>query len=160
MTPADGARLGALVREAAEQAEARLLVVQGWGDLVADETLPAHVHVERDVPHAWLFPRCGAVLHHGGSGTTGAAARAGVPTIIAPLGFDQGFWATRMEALGTSAATLPRRTLAVAPLAAAIRRALGDPRLRETAAALGAALRAEPGTAEALARIEAHAARG
>ena len=160
MTPADGARLGAFVREAAEQAEARLLVVQGWGELMTDAPLPAHVHVERDVPHAWLFPRCAAVLHHGGSGTTGAAARAGVPTIIAPLGFDQRFWATRMEALGTSAATLPRRTLAVAPLAGAIRRALGDPVLRETAAALGVALRAEPGTTDALARIEAHAARG
>ncbi len=160
MTPADGARLGAIVREAAERAGTRLLVVQGWGDLVADASLPAHVHVERDVPHEWLFPRCAAVLHHGGSGTTGAAARAGVPTIIAPLGFDQGFWATRMEALGVSVATIPRRALEPIALAQAIRRARSDEAVRARAAALGATLRAEPGTAAAIARIEEHAARG
>ena len=34
---------------------------------------------------------------------------AGVPTIIAPLGFDQLFWATRMQSLGTNVATIARR---------------------------------------------------
>ena len=33
------------------------------------------------VPHAWLFPRCAVVVHHGGSGTTHAAAAAGIPQV-------------------------------------------------------------------------------
>jgi UDP:flavonoid glycosyltransferase YjiC (YdhE family) len=160
MTPVDGARLGRTVLASAERAQCRVLVVQGWGDLAGDDALPAWAHVERDVPHDWLFPRCAAVVHHGGSGTTGAAARAGVPTIIAPLGFDQLFWATRMQALGTSAATIERRLLSPETLAPALVRATGDARLRDAAAALGARLRAEHGTAEAVERIAAHAARG
>ncbi len=30
-----------------------------------------------ETPHSWLFPRMVAIVHHGGSGTTGAALRAG-----------------------------------------------------------------------------------
>ncbi|MCU0626599.1 MAG: glycosyltransferase [Gemmatimonadaceae bacterium] len=161
MTPADGAPLGRMLVEAATRAGTRLLLLQGWGDLTDDGApLPAHVHVERDVPHDWLFPRCAAVLHHGGSGTTGAAARAGVPTIIAPLGFDQSFWAVLMQARGASVATLPRRALTAEVLAPAITRALTDGAARESAARLGEALRAEPGTALAVERIVAHARRG
>ena len=32
--------------------------------------------------HAAVFPACRAVVHHGGSGTTAAGLRAGVPTLI------------------------------------------------------------------------------
>lgn len=31
-------------------------------------------------PHAWLFPRCSCVVHHGGLGTTEATLRAGIPS--------------------------------------------------------------------------------
>lgn len=30
---------------------------------------------EAFVPHKWLLPRCRGIVHHGGSGTTGAALR-------------------------------------------------------------------------------------
>lgn len=30
---------------------------------------------EAFVPHVWLLPRCRGIVHHGGSGTTGAALR-------------------------------------------------------------------------------------
>lgn len=30
---------------------------------------------EAFVPHQWLLPRCRGIVHHGGSGTTGAAMR-------------------------------------------------------------------------------------
>ena len=35
-------------------------------------------------PHAWLFPRCACVIHHAGSGTSIAAAVAGVPSVPVP----------------------------------------------------------------------------
>lgn len=30
---------------------------------------------EAFVPHKWLLPQCRGIVHHGGSGTTGAALR-------------------------------------------------------------------------------------
>jgi hypothetical protein len=45
-----------------------------------------------DCPHDWLFPRMGAVVHHGGAGTVAAGLRAGKPTLICPFFGDQFFW--------------------------------------------------------------------
>lgn len=59
------------------------------------------------LPHAWLFPRCAGVLHHGGSGTTGAALHAGVPQCVAPMIFDQHTWAAAAAALGVAPPPLP-----------------------------------------------------
>ena len=53
-----------------------------------------------DVSHDVLFPRVAAVIHHGGAGTTAAAARAGIPQVIAPMFGDQFYWASRIVALG------------------------------------------------------------
>lgn len=40
-------------------------------------------------PHEWLFPQVSLTVHHGGAGTTNAALRSGVPTIITPVFGDQ-----------------------------------------------------------------------
>src|SRR5262245_19496717 len=45
------------------------------------------------VSHAALFPRCAAIVHHGGAGTTHTALAAGVPSIVVPHVADQYFWA-------------------------------------------------------------------
>ena len=42
-----------------------------------------------EASHQWLFPRCSCVVHHGGLGTTQAALRAGVPSVITPVFGDQ-----------------------------------------------------------------------
>ena len=41
------------------------------------------VFVKR-TPHAQVFPRCAAVVHHAGAGTTHSTLRAGVPSITVP----------------------------------------------------------------------------
>jgi len=51
-------------------------------------------------PHEWLFQRCLFTVHHGGAGTTQAALRAGVPTIITPFSFDQFHWADWVVSMG------------------------------------------------------------
>ncbi|KAJ6348401.1 hypothetical protein OIU76_004799 [Salix suchowensis] len=33
------------------------------------------------IPYKWLFPRCAAAIHHGGSGSTAAALHAGIPQV-------------------------------------------------------------------------------
>ncbi|XP_073029484.1 uncharacterized protein [Primulina eburnea] len=55
-----------------------------------------------DVPYNWLFPRCAAAIHHGGSGSTAAALHAGIPQVICPFILDQFYWAERMFWLGVA----------------------------------------------------------
>merc|ERR1712062_882073 len=50
--------------------------------------------------HTWLFPRCRIIVHHGGSGTTAAALRSGVPCLICPVMADQSFWGEHVHQLG------------------------------------------------------------
>ncbi|KAG2490237.1 hypothetical protein HYH03_011361 [Edaphochlamys debaryana] len=65
----------------------------------------------RDVPHTLLLPRCAAVLHHGGSGTTAAALLCGVPQVTCPCQFDQPFWAERVAYMGLGPEPLDRGLL-------------------------------------------------
>ena len=83
----------------------RTIVSRGWADLELIDDAADCIAVD-DVSHDVLFPRVAAVVHHGGAGTTAAAARAGVPQVITPMFSDQFYWATRMVDLGVGAATL------------------------------------------------------
>ena len=40
-------------------------------------------------PYSGLFPRCSAIVHQGGVGTTAQAMRSGRPMLVVPFGFDQ-----------------------------------------------------------------------
>jgi EryCIII-like glycosyltransferase len=51
-----------------------------------------------------LFTRVAAVVHHGGSGTTTIAARAGAPQVVIPQMYDQHYFARRIHDLGIGSA--------------------------------------------------------
>lgn len=156
MTPHDAQALTRTVLEAVERVGARVVLLRGWGGLgdAGGGDLPAWAHVVDDVPHAWLFPRMAAVVHHGGAGTTGASLRSGAPTVVVPLFADQPFWGERVRALGVGPAPIMRPELTAPRLAAALGQALNDTAMRERAARLGALLRAEDGVAAAVAVVE------
>lgn len=63
---------------------------------------PANVHVERYIPQTLLFPRCDAVVTHGGSGTVMAALRYGLPMVIIPIAADQPDNAQRCAEMGVA----------------------------------------------------------
>ncbi|PWA46311.1 UDP-glucuronosyl/UDP-glucosyltransferase [Artemisia annua] len=63
------------------------------------------------VPYKWLFPKCAAAIHHGGSGSTAAALHAGIPQVLCPFLLDQFYWADRMFWLGVSPEPLKRNQL-------------------------------------------------
>ena len=88
-----------LVLDALHTTGRRAIVLTGWGGMRGTD-LPGNVFVVDSVPHAWLFPRVTAVVHHGGAGTTAAGIRAGVPSIVIPFHGDQPFWAKRVAELG------------------------------------------------------------
>ncbi|KAK7745822.1 Sterol 3-beta-glucosyltransferase [Cytospora paraplurivora] len=62
--------------------------------------LPPEIFSIKSAPHDWLFNQIDAAAHHGGSGTTGASLRAGIPTIVRPFFGDQFFFGGRVEDLG------------------------------------------------------------
>ena len=101
-------------------------------------------------PHHAIFPRCRAVLHHGGAGTTQSAALAGQPSIVVAFLNEQEHWAGELRRLGVAGRPAKRRSATPRLLARRIRAVLASQAMAERAAALGAAMRQENGVAEAV----------
>jgi sterol 3beta-glucosyltransferase len=153
----DPARLASTAIEAIQRAGVRGLLATGWGGLEA-EALPETILKIDQVPHAWLFPRVRAVVHHGGAGTTGAALRAGKPSVVVPFFGDQPFWGHQVHALGAAAVPIPLKKLTVEKLQAAIQEVTTDQAIIDRADTLGVELREEDGVGNAVAVIESLAA--
>jgi UDP:flavonoid glycosyltransferase YjiC (YdhE family) len=152
MPVTDPARVTALVIEAVQHNGLRAILHAGWAGLGG--SLPPDVFLSDDVPYGWLFPQMAAVVHHGGSGTTGLALRAGVPSLVVPFTFDQPFWGERTAALGAGPPPLPFQQLEAGRLTMTLRRMVDDPALRLGAAAIGRKLQAEDGVERAVALID------
>jgi len=127
-------------------------LTEGYSDLKA--FADANVIKVDSAPHSWLLPLCSAAVHHGGAGTTGAVARAGIPTAIAPFAWDQPWWAERMESLGVGVALSTMITkVSAEELGRAIGRLTSDAEMVRRARALGSSIRSECTGAEQLANF-------
>jgi len=122
------------------------------------DPLPASVFAAPYAPYSELFPRCAAIVHPGGVGTTGQAMRAGRPMIVMPYGFDQFDNAARIARLGIGR-TLPKRRLSAKRLAEALDAVLRDRTMAERAAEVGRQVARENGAKTAADAIETHALR-
>ena len=131
-------------------AQRRVLFQPGWSG-IDPARLPPDVFVQGDTPHDWLFPRMALVVHHGGAGTSHAAARAGVPSVVVPFAGDQFFWARRMAARGI-AVTCPAAGLDGNRLVHAVA-AAASPTLRGNARQAAQAMAAEDGVRTAVDRL-------
>jgi sterol 3beta-glucosyltransferase len=145
-----------LAVDALDRAGTRGVLLSGWGGLTTT-TLPLSVFQVESVSHEWLYPRVAAVVHHGGSGTTAAAVRAGVPSIITPFGFDQSLWGRRIAELGIGPEPIPQQELTAERLADAIRIATRTESMRTRAAALAIKVRRENGVGRAIELFEQYA---
>ena len=138
-----------MVLAALKKTGQRGLLLTGWGGL-SQMDLPDDVFVMQKAPHDWLFPQMAAVVHHGGSGTTAAALRAGVPNIIIPFFFDQFLWGERVFELGVGPRPIPRQKLSVERLADAINQTVNNPTMEAKVSTLSQRLRAEKGVERAV----------
>lgn len=127
----------------------RAVLLKGWSGLNLDE-LPAHVLMLESVPHHLLFPRCAAIVHHGGVGTTASALRAGVPNLVIPFMADQPFWGRRIAELGLGASPIPLKKLQAETLADALVQMLSDKSMQQNACDFGQKLAAENGLGKAI----------
>jgi sterol 3beta-glucosyltransferase len=139
-----------LVLEAVKKSGQRAVLATGWGGLDREGVGQSdRVFFVRHAPQDWLFQRVSAAVHHGGAGTTAAAVRAGIPSVIVPFYGDQPFWARCLHRAGVAPPALDRKVLSVDALAAALI-AAQQPAMQQRACELGRTVRAEDGVAEAM----------
>jgi UDP:flavonoid glycosyltransferase YjiC (YdhE family) len=109
-----------LMTRAAVQAGCRAVIRPSFGwcepqDSPGDS--PQDVYLLREAPYRWLFPQMGAIIHHGGAGTTAEALLAGVPNGVVAFGVDQPYHGRRIHALGAGPAPITRNKLTADHLA-------------------------------------------
>jgi vancomycin aglycone glucosyltransferase len=133
----------------------RAVIAGGWASLDRHITEADDVLTVNNVAHSLIFPRVAAAVHHGGAGTTTAAARAGVPQVLLPHILDQYYWAHRVEVLGLGPRALPIERVTADELCDRISLAVSDPLIRERANRLAPAVAARNGVASAVEQLEA-----
>jgi UDP:flavonoid glycosyltransferase YjiC (YdhE family) len=109
-----------LMTHAARQAGRRAVIRPSHGWCEPEDSpggSPQDVYLLREAPYRWLFPQMGAIIHHGGAGTTAEALLAGVPNAVVAFGVDQPYHGRRIHALGAGPAPIKRSKLSVDRLA-------------------------------------------
>lgn len=101
-------------------------------------------------PHQPVFKHCAAVVHHGGAGTTHAAARSGCPSVVVPFMDEQLFWAKRLQHLQLAAKPLPAKQVNAVKLAKGIRTVLDNAKLSFNARQVSHALQRRDGVSKAV----------
>ncbi|HZC05510.1 MAG TPA: glycosyltransferase [Ktedonobacterales bacterium] len=136
---------------AVHDAGARALVIGAGGAFAADG--PETLQVDY-APFSLVYPRCAAVIHHGGAGTLAQSLRAGVPSLLVPWGFDQFFHGVLVEQAGVGL-TLARKRFTTERARAALTTLLYAPPFRERARALASQIAQEDGVGTLRGAIEA-----
>ena len=85
---------------------------------------PGVIHVDY-APFSQLLPRCAALVHHGGIGTTSQALASAVPQLVTPFAHDQPDNAARLKKLGV-AEWMPARKYTPKRIVPALTRLLGS----------------------------------
>ncbi|KAL6704101.1 hypothetical protein ACN47E_008764 [Coniothyrium glycines] len=116
-----------LIFEAIKIVGCRALVSKGWGGFGSNADCPDNIFMLENTPHDWLFPRCSAVVHHGGAGTTAIGLKCAKPTMIVPFFGDQPFWGAMVSKAKAGAhECIPYKKLNAERLAEGIQQCLTD----------------------------------
>jgi rhamnosyltransferase subunit B len=132
-------------------AGARGILLTKYPELVP-APLPPTVRHCAFAPFRQLLPLCGAVVHHGGVGTTAAALEAVCPQLVLPLAWDQPDNAARITKLAVGL-TLGLRQRSGEHMASALTR-LRAPAIRERCRAVAALAAKENGLEAAAVWVE------
>lgn len=94
-------RFFAAAVEACRRTGRRALLLAQHADQIP-AGLPHHVRHFAYVPFSSLLPRCAALIHHGGIGTSAQALAAGIPQLVVPFAHDQPDNAMHLRRLGVA----------------------------------------------------------
>ncbi len=132
MPPKDQQKNIPLLIAAAKQANIRIIIAKFW-EAPYPGPLNEDVFFINAYPHLDLFPKMAAVIHHGGAGTTAAAAISGMPQIIVPHILDQYYHGHKIYTSGMGPKPIWRSKLSKKKLAAALKECLYNPGIKQTA---------------------------
>jgi len=93
----------AMIAAACAELRERALICAGGFSDYSEVPHFDHVKLVSEANYRAVFPACRAVVHHGGSGTTAAGLRAGVPTLILWTQRDQWYSGTQITRLKVGA---------------------------------------------------------
>jgi sterol 3beta-glucosyltransferase len=152
LMPASGTHLSqtvAIFEEAASRANCRAIIQAEASARSTDRVL----FVKR-APHKIVFPRCAAVVHHAGAGTTHTTLRAGTPSVPVPHVSDQFLWSRELLRLGVAPKALRRTKWSAAALADRIKETVENPKMKQTAMAMSRRMQDDNGPETAVTLIE------
>lgn len=163
LMPTEGEHLEATVATLEEAAR-----IAGCRAIVQAETDPTFAHSAsvgkrtsndrilfvRRTPHNLVFPRCAAVVHHCGAGTTHTTLRAGAPSVPVAHVSDQFAWAEELRRLGAAPKMIRRTAWSARKLASRIREVLDNPKMKQAAMAMSARMQHDNGPETAADLIE------
>ncbi len=104
-------------------------------------------------PFSLLFPRCAAIVHQGGVGTTGQAMRSGRPMLVMPYAVDQPDNAERVRRLGI-ARVISRKQYSSSTAARELKILLQTDRYRQRSESVAGSLANENGARTACNHLE------
>ena len=155
LMPPSGEHLAQTVRvfeEAAARANCRAIIQAELNRRSTDRLL----FVKR-APHKLVFPRCAAVVHHAGAGTTHTTLRAGTPSVPVPHVSDQFLWSKELLRLGVAPKAIRRTKWSARLLGDRIAETVGNPKMKQAAVAMSERMKNDNGPERAVDLIESAA---
>jgi vancomycin aglycone glucosyltransferase len=152
MPDPDPAATTRMIFQAVKDLHCQVLLQRGWAGL-GDESAPPNCRVIGPTKHGVLFPRLHGVVHHGGSGTTATAARAGIPQMVVPHLMDQFYWGQKIKEAKVGPAPIRRSKLTAESFAESLNVLLSDAH-RSAARALASKLNAYNALERGVAAVE------
>ena len=134
---------------AASALKLRAVLLIGSEENRPKSPLPEGIVAFNYAPYGDLLPRCAAMVHQGGVGTTAQGLRAGVPMLVMPYNHDQPDNAARVERLGV-ARTISRKAYKATRVAKELTKLLGNQSYRERAREAAYEILSERGAAAAV----------
>ncbi|NYH80920.1 glycosyltransferase [Actinopolyspora biskrensis] len=152
-TVREGELLTRIIR-GAENLGVEIVLTSASMDLPAlPKPLPDYVRVVDWLPLNMLLATCQAVVHHGGSGSTFTALRAGVPQLVVPHGGDRLDNATAVERRGCGRALSLSETTS-ADVADKLREVFEDPGYRAASTEVAEEMASMPGPESVISRLD------
>ena len=132
---------------------ARALVIGAEPESLPEIARESETLVLPFAPFSSVYPRCAAVIHHGGIGTLAQALRAGVPSLVVPWGADQFFTAGQVARIGAGR-WLRRRGYTAERARRALDALLNDTGYRQRTRAIAEQIASEDGPGVICAAVE------
>ena len=152
----DKNKLIELFIEAIELSKCRAIIQANWENITYSMPENSDIFKISYIPHHLIFPKCSAVVHHGGEGTTHTAILAGTPSIVIAYAWDQFYWSEEIKHAGAGTDLIKRKTIDAYQLAGDIRKIILNDEFERNTNNCRVKMKRENGVKKAIKLIHEH----